>query len=138
MPVPSGTTRSERFLLNGYHGQPTAGRVTIQVFDRALRKWWGIAFVSVFIPVAHFILVPSFLAYGGWQFFKRLGTAELATDARGTCPDCGAEQGFRSIRYTARSRFAIISRKSPRKRETNCRRYSASGLNGSDAGPATR
>lgn len=101
MPVPSGTTRSERFLLNGYHGQPTAGQVTIHCFDRAQRvkralgalgKWWGIAVLSVFIPVAHFILVPSFLAYGGWQFFQRLGTAELATDAHGTCPDCGAAQ----------------------------------------------
>lgn len=103
MPVPSGTTRSERFLLNGYHGQPTAGQVTIHAFDRAQRlqralgalaKWWGIAVLSVFIPVAHFILVPSLLAYGGWQFFQRLGTVELATDARGTCPDCGAEQAL--------------------------------------------
>jgi hypothetical protein len=101
MPVPSGITRSERFLLNGYHGQPTSGQVTIHSFDRAQRlqralgalaKWWGIAVLSVFIPVAHFILVPSFLAYGAWQFFQRLGTAELATDARGTCPDCGAAQ----------------------------------------------
>ena len=101
MPVPPGTTRSARFLLNGYHGQPTAGQVTIHAFDRAQRlqralgalaTWWGIAVLSVFIPVAHFILVPSFLAYGGWQFFQRLGTVELATDARGTCPDCGAEQ----------------------------------------------
>jgi hypothetical protein len=101
MPVPSGTTRSERFLLNGYHGQPTAGQVTIHCFDRAQRvkralgalgKWWGIAVLSISIPVAHFILVPSFLAYGGWQFFQRLGTGELATDARGTCPDCGAAQ----------------------------------------------
>ncbi|HET7296117.1 MAG TPA: hypothetical protein VFI66_03195 [Gemmatimonadales bacterium] len=99
--MPSDVTRSERFLLNGYHGEPTPGQVTIHVFDRAARlkralaalgKWWGIAVLSVFIPVAHFILVPSFLGYGGWQFFQRLGTAELATDARGTCPDCGAEQ----------------------------------------------
>lgn len=101
--MPAETTRSERFVLNGYHGQPTPGRVTIHVFDGAARlkralgalgKWWGIAAVSVFIPVAHFILVPSFLAYGGWRFFQRLGTAELATDARGTCPDCGAEQAL--------------------------------------------
>lgn len=101
MPMSSAAMRSERFLLNGYHGQPTPGSVTIQVFDRparlkralaALGKWWGVAVLSVFIPVAHFILVPSFLAYGGWQFVQRVGTAELATDARGTCPDCGAEQ----------------------------------------------
>src|SRR2546430_3771813 len=55
---------------------------------------WGIGLLTVLIPVAHFVLVPSFLAYGLWQFFQRLGTAELATDARGRCPDCGAEQAL--------------------------------------------
>src|SRR5207253_766940 len=59
-----------------------------------LGKWWAVALFSVFIPVAHFVLVPSFLAYGAWQFFQRLGTVELATEARGTCPDCGAEQAL--------------------------------------------
>jgi len=59
-----------------------------------LGKWWGIAVLSVLIPVAHFVLVPSFLAYGAWQFFQRLGTVELVIDARGTCPDCGAGQAL--------------------------------------------
>ncbi|PYO29680.1 MAG: hypothetical protein DMD73_00935 [Gemmatimonadetes bacterium] len=75
--------------------------MTIREFNREQRmrrafaglgKWWGVALISVLVPVAHFVLVPSFLLYGVWQFFQRLGTAELATDARGTCPDCGAEQ----------------------------------------------
>jgi len=99
--VTSEATRIQPFLLTGYHGKPTQGKVTIQTFDREQRirravtglgKWWGVAVVTVFIPVAHFVLVPSFLAYGGWQFFQRLGTTEVATDARGTCPDCGADQ----------------------------------------------
>ncbi len=47
-----------------------------------LGKWWGVGLLTVLIPVAHFILVPLFLAYGVWQFFERLGTVELATDAR--------------------------------------------------------
>ena len=85
MPVPSPTTRIQPFLLSGYHGEPTRGTVTIQEFDREPRHR---------TPEAHFVLVPSFLAYGLWQFFQRLGTAELATDARGTCPDCGAEQAL--------------------------------------------
>ena len=94
-------TRVQPFILSGYSGQPTRGTVTIHEFRREQRarrafavlgKWWGVALLCVFIPVAHFVLVPSFLAYGLWQFFQRLGTAELATDARGTCPDCGAEQ----------------------------------------------
>ncbi len=94
MPVSSPTTRIQPFLLSGYHGEPTRGTVTIQEFDREQRfrravaglgTWWGIGLLTVLIPVAHFVLVPSFLTYGLWQFFQRLGTVELATDARGTC-----------------------------------------------------
>ena len=103
MRVPSGTTRVQPIVLSGYHGSPTSGNVTICAFDREQRlrrafaglgKWWDVALLSVLIPVAHFVLVPSFLAYGGWQFFQRLGTVELATEARGTCPDCGADQAL--------------------------------------------
>src|SRR6266513_2153396 len=73
MPVPSPTTRVQPFLLRGYHGEPTRGSVTIHEFDRehrvrravaGLGKWWGVGLLTV----------------------------ELAADARGTCPDCGAEQ----------------------------------------------
>ena len=95
------TTRQQAFTLSGYHGRPTAGTVTIQQFDRgerwgrALRglgTWWGAALLSVFIPVAHFILVPSFLGYGLWQFGTRLATRELVAAALGVCPDCGLHQ----------------------------------------------
>lgn len=101
MAVRSHSTRVQSFNLSGYHGNPTRGTVTIREFNREQRmrraleglgKWWGVALLSVFIPVAHFVLVPSFLLYGMWQLFQRLGTAELATDAHGTCPDCGTDQ----------------------------------------------
>src|SRR5207237_8985194 len=68
MPVSSPTTRIQPFLLSGYHGEPTRGSVTIQAFDREQRfrravaglgKWWGIGLLTVLIPVAHFVLVPS-------------------------------------------------------------------------------
>src|SRR5947207_6544119 len=97
MPVSSPATRLQPFLLSGYHGEPTRGSVTIQAFDREQRfrravaglgKWWGIGLLTVLIPVAHFVLVPSFLAYGLWQFFQRLGTDELVGDAASTCPYC--------------------------------------------------
>lgn len=97
------TQRQQSFVLSGYHGRPTAGSVTVVEYSRrerwrralgGLGKWWGIAVLAVFIPVAHFILVPSFLGYGVWQFAQRMGTVELATGARGTCPDCGKEQAF--------------------------------------------
>jgi len=97
------TAHEQAFTLSGYSGSPTQGTVTVQEFTReervrrALRglgKWWGIALLSVLIPVAHFILVPSFLLYGIWQFVQRFGTSSLATGARGTCPDCHTEQAF--------------------------------------------
>jgi hypothetical protein len=99
--MPDDHTRDQEFLLTGFRGTPTRGRLTVRMFDQparlqrallALGKWWGIALLSVFIPVAHFLLVPSFFLYGIWQLVQQLGTAELALPARGTCPDCGVEQ----------------------------------------------
>ena len=95
------TSHVQSFTLTGYGGAPTNGTVTVQEFSRdervrralgALGKWWGIALLSVFIPVAHFILVPSFLLYGIWQFAQRIGTTTQTIDAHGVCPDCRAEQ----------------------------------------------
>lgn len=50
--------------------------------------------VSVFIPIAHFVLVPSLFGIGIWQFVRRLRLHQLVRGAHGTCPDCGAEQDF--------------------------------------------
>ena len=93
--------RVQPIILSGYRGAPTPGTVTIAEFTReqrlkrglaALGKWWGVALVAAFIPVAHFVLVPSFLLCGAAQCVQRLGTAELVTQARGVCPDCGTVQ----------------------------------------------
>src|SRR5436305_13656250 len=100
-PTSPAAARTQQVLLRGYHGQPSSGTVTIRQFRRdervrrafaGLGKWWGVAVVSVLIPVAHFVVVPSFLTYGAWQFFPRLGTVALVLDARGICPGCGTEQ----------------------------------------------
>jgi hypothetical protein len=97
------TSHVQAFTLTGYGGSPTAGTVTVREFSRdervrralgGLGTWWGIALGSVFIPVAHFLLVPSFLLYGIWQFVQHLGTTSLATDAHGICPDCHTEQAL--------------------------------------------
>jgi hypothetical protein len=90
-------------VLSGYHGEPTRARLVVASFDRpqrmrraakALGGFWGAMVVSVFIPIAHFVLVPSFLFIGVWQFVRRLKTAALLRGAHGRCPDCGAEQDF--------------------------------------------
>jgi hypothetical protein len=99
--VSDGVPRQQAFLLNGFTQPPGHGRVTVITFDRparwrralkALSKWWGIALLSVFIPVAHFVLVPSFILFGLYQFSQRLGAVQVPADAHGKCPDCGAEQ----------------------------------------------
>ena len=95
--------RQERFSLSGFSGRITEGACVVVSFDpraRRRRAWaglgfaWGVGALCAFIPVAHLLLVPSFLLFGLYQFFDKLRTAELTRDARGTCPDCGAEQAF--------------------------------------------
>ena len=55
---------------------------------------WGAAVLSVFVPLGHFILVPSFLIAGPVIFFMRLAEGVSLVSARGTCPMCGREQEF--------------------------------------------
>ena len=59
---------------------------------RALGAWWGAALLGAFIPVAHFVLVPSLLLCGVVRGVQRAVTSTAITGGRGTCPDCGAEQ----------------------------------------------
>jgi hypothetical protein len=95
--------RIQPFTLSGFRGTPTQGTATILVFTRGARwrrgvvlaaKWWGLACVSVFIPVAHVMLVPGFLLYGVWQFVSGITTTDLVVAATGPCPDCGLEQAL--------------------------------------------
>jgi hypothetical protein len=101
LPTQQAGGREQDFLLTGFSGKAAHGRCTVVSFDRAARwwralrslgKWWGLTLVCVFIPVAHVLLVPAFVTFGLYQFVQRLGTTELAYDAHGTCPDCGAAQ----------------------------------------------
>jgi hypothetical protein len=99
--VPTQERRIQVIELHGFASEPGSGSVTIVCFDRAARwrralvglgRWWGVALLCVLIPVAHFVLVPSFFLYGIYTFVQRFETTEQAADARGTCPDCGTEQ----------------------------------------------
>ena len=103
MPDDSAAARTRRLSLSGYHGAPTPATLVVVTFDRSARArralkglagFWGAMVVSVFLPVAHFVLVPSFLFIGIWQFFRRLKQSEQLRGAHGRCPDCGAEQDF--------------------------------------------
>jgi len=95
------TETTQTYQLTGYSQTPTTATVTIRSFDkpermrRALKglgTFWAAALGSVFIPVAHFLLVPSFLLYGIYTFFERLNADKIVVIAEGMCPDCGKQQ----------------------------------------------
>ena len=67
-----------------------AGRVLA-----GLGTFWGLGLVSVFIPVAHFILVPTFVVAGIVMAVKRGREDHRLVLLRGACPRCGAAQEFR-------------------------------------------
>lgn len=95
------TETTHTYQLTGYSPTPRVATVTVRSFDKgertrrafkALATFWGVALASVFIPVAHFLLVPSFAVYGAFTFFDRLGARQVVAAAEGTCPDCGRTQ----------------------------------------------
>lgn len=61
---------------------------------RALATCWGLAVLAVFLPVLHFVLVPSLLVAGPVVALSRLRERCTVRGASGTCPACGAAQSF--------------------------------------------
>jgi hypothetical protein len=67
-----------------------AGRALV-----ALAACWGLAFPAVFLPVAHFVLVPGLLLAGPVLAALRLREGRRLVEIRGACPRCGVRQQFR-------------------------------------------
>jgi hypothetical protein len=87
--------------LWGFASTPGTAELRVALFDRAgrwrraikgLAAWWGMAVVGLFVPVAHFFLVPGFLLAGLIVFWRRRSMAEVIVAGQGRCPDCGADQ----------------------------------------------
>ncbi len=96
-------SQTEKFVLTGYGSSTTAGEATVVHFDgrermaragKGLAMAWGAALVSVFIPVAHFLLVPGFFLAGLVVFVKRMRRRAVVGIVHGSCPDCNREQTF--------------------------------------------
>jgi hypothetical protein len=101
--VAAGSAARVSLQITGYHGSPTVAAPLTVRFDRARRLrralaallgFWGAMVVSVFIPIAHFVLVPSLFLAGIYQFVRRLKVGEQVRGVHGVCPDCGTEQDF--------------------------------------------
>ena len=89
--------------LEGYSGSASHVTVTVSSYDRwtrlgralvGLAVGWGLALVSLAVPLAHFLLVPAFVALGLILFIQRIRLRQSASNAYGKCPDCAEEQGF--------------------------------------------
>lgn len=61
-----------------------------------LGMFWALALGGLFIPVAHLILVPVFLAGGIILAVKRSREERRLAEVRGPCPRCGAQQTFKT------------------------------------------
>lgn len=59
-----------------------------------LGMFWALALGGLFIPVAHFVLVPAFLVAGVIMAIRRSREDRRLVLVRGACPRCGAEQAF--------------------------------------------
>jgi hypothetical protein len=61
-----------------------------------LGMFWALALGGLFIPVAHFVLVPVFLTAGAVTGIKRWFEIRRLAAVRGPCPRCGAQQTFKA------------------------------------------
>jgi hypothetical protein len=105
-PPPLGTESPPEILPGTLHlfGFPDVpARVTIERHDKrartgralkALGACWGLAVVSVIVPIAHFVLVPGFLVLGIVLALQRGREAASVRAVEGHCPRCNAERTF--------------------------------------------
>jgi len=86
----------------GFPSQDAAAVIVEQTHtQRAMRVltglgfFWGLALCGLFIPVAHFILVPTFGVAGIIVALRRAREDRRLILVRGACPRCGAQQEFK-------------------------------------------
>ena len=81
------------------HDQAAPATVRVQGHDRRDRvrralfgfaACWGAAILAVFLPLLHFILVPSLLVAGPLVALSQLKQRVTILDVDGPCPACGA------------------------------------------------
>jgi predicted RNA-binding Zn-ribbon protein involved in translation (DUF1610 family) len=98
MPGPPATQVPAEFA---YYDQVRSAMVSVieharvDRMRRAARAWagcWGAAVVAVFLPVLHFVLVPSLLVGGPLYAMVMMRERVTVLGADGACPACGAEQ----------------------------------------------
>ncbi len=89
--------QSRPITISNSNGQQTSGTLSYTVFSkqervaRALKTlgiFWALALVTLFIPLAHFVLVPGFFIAGPTVASLPYRAPEPPAKARGECPTC--------------------------------------------------
>jgi hypothetical protein len=81
----SGNDKTEKANVTVKTWTPAEKRIRAL---KSLFTWWGIALVCVFIPLAHFILVPLFFIVGIIMPLSAYNKKSMITGGEGTCPFC--------------------------------------------------
>jgi hypothetical protein len=61
--------------------------------------FWGAAVLSVFVPVAHFVLVPLFLLLGVLSLYKQLQFPQVIKSGEFKCPNCSEKIPLESLSF---------------------------------------
>ena len=94
------TAEQQEILIKGGSSAPRSGVLYLTAFNQRERTMraikvlaiaWGGALVALFIPLAHFVLVPAFLIAGPVMAYLRYRVTETAENVRGACPVCEKE-----------------------------------------------
>ena len=62
---------------------------------KGLLGCWALGSLALFIPIAHFVLVPGFFFGGIVIAFRWSGQKSTFIEACGPCPECGDSQRFK-------------------------------------------
>jgi hypothetical protein len=86
--------------ISNVRGSTSNGTVELKVWDKkerttrafkALAFTWGLAIISILIPILHFILVPTLILAGPIVFSWIAGQEQVILGGKGVCPECGKE-----------------------------------------------
>lgn len=75
-----------------------------EMFLLSLKKlvlYWGLAAVSILVPLLHFILVPSFLLIGVYVFLSQYKNTYFLKKGTYTCPSCNHPSSLENIYFFA-------------------------------------
>lgn len=66
---------------------------------KKLGLFWGLAIISILIPILHFVLVPAFLLAGVYAFSSQFKNTHHLTKGGGTCPGCNKFFSIKNINF---------------------------------------